>query len=331
MTEPDPVLLEQRYRSVLRILPASYRVEREDEMVAAFMEMSGEVPDERNPRPRWDEVASVVALAVRVRLGGAGAGPRFVAWGEAVRLLALLGLGYQALLSLYSLLSIGLAAVLDAPGPAPWSRVVLAVVDCSWFAAYAVLMRGHVRPAKAAALAGGATSLLALLTGLPIDLMGWPQAASALTVVATLLALLVGFHRDAPPVRRPWGAAVLPPALAAPLVVLPVVAFPPAADPIVWLSLWIYPDGLAIVALLVTGAVALARHRSPSVLLALAMGGTLLMASRLPLGLPREYNEPVWTTSVTQGALLAVMVVSLMVAGLRRLPAARRPGLEPAS
>ncbi|MBE1588278.1 hypothetical protein ACFPOI_52785 [Nonomuraea angiospora] len=62
-------LLEQRYRHVLRLLPASYRAEREEEMVAEFMDMSGEVPDEVNPRPRWGEIASVLALSVRIRLG----------------------------------------------------------------------------------------------------------------------------------------------------------------------------------------------------------------------------------------------------------------------
>ncbi|MBE1582663.1 hypothetical protein ACFPOI_60465 [Nonomuraea angiospora] len=72
-------LLEQRYRSVLRLLPASYRAEREEEMVDAFMEMYGDAPDEINPRPPWSEIASVLALSVRIRLGAAGSAPRFLA------------------------------------------------------------------------------------------------------------------------------------------------------------------------------------------------------------------------------------------------------------
>ncbi|MEU0571781.1 helix-turn-helix transcriptional regulator [Nonomuraea sp. NPDC005983] len=59
-------LLEQRYRHVLRLLPASYRSEREEEMAAEFMDMSGEVPDEVNPRPRWGEMP-VAGRAGRAR------------------------------------------------------------------------------------------------------------------------------------------------------------------------------------------------------------------------------------------------------------------------
>ncbi|MBB6344708.1 hypothetical protein FHU36_001217 [Nonomuraea muscovyensis] len=329
MTEPCPVLLEQRYRAVLRLLPASYRAEREDEMVAAFMEMSGEVPDERGPRPRWGEIASVVALAVRVRLGGAGAEPRFVAWGEAVRLLALLGVGFQALVSLYSLLSHGLSTLLVAPPGA--RQVALTLVDCAWVAAYVAVMRGHVRPAKAAALVGGGSSLYALATGLPVELLGWSEGTAALIVVTTLLALLVGFHRDARPAPRPWDRVVPPLALAAlPLALeLPLVALEsampgPEAEPLLWVAFWLSPDGLAIVAVLVAGAIALARRRSPSVLLALATGGMLLAAYRLPVGLPLEFNQPLWVTGVVQCAMLAVMVSLLLVAGVRALPAARQ-------
>jgi hypothetical protein len=43
-------------------------------------------------RPSWSEVASVAALAVRLRLGAADPPLRSGAWGEAVRLVALMGL-----------------------------------------------------------------------------------------------------------------------------------------------------------------------------------------------------------------------------------------------
>lgn len=332
MTEPNPVLLEQRYRAVLRLLPASYRAEREDEMVAAFMEMSGEVPDERGPRPRWDEIASVAALAVRVRLGAPGAEPRFVAWGEAVRLVALLGVGFQALVSLYSLLSLGAAALLVEP---PGARHITAtLVDCAWVAAYLALMRGHVRPAKAAALVGGGSSLYVLATGLPVEFLGWSEAAVALIVVTTLLALLAGFHRGVQPARRPWGRAVAPLAVAvlplvleAPLIAL-MNATPPAdGEGLMWAAFWLGPEGLAILAVLVAGAVALTRRRSPSVLLALAAAGMLLAAYRLPVGLPLEFNQPLWVTGVVQSGMLAVLVSLLLVAGMRALPAGRPASL----
>lgn len=75
-------LLEDRYRRVLRMLPASYRAEREEEMVSAFLDGSAGVGDEHNARPRLSEVATVAALAVRVRLGGSGATSRSVASGR---------------------------------------------------------------------------------------------------------------------------------------------------------------------------------------------------------------------------------------------------------
>lgn len=43
-------------------------------------------------RPSWSEVASVVRLAVRLRVGGVGMPPLSVAWGEAVRAVRLVAL-----------------------------------------------------------------------------------------------------------------------------------------------------------------------------------------------------------------------------------------------
>jgi len=64
--------LEQRYRRVLRLLPAYYRSTWEQDMVAAFLESSltGD-PDEDEwvlefSKPPWREIASVVGLAVRL-------------------------------------------------------------------------------------------------------------------------------------------------------------------------------------------------------------------------------------------------------------------------
>jgi hypothetical protein len=92
-----PGRLEERYRGVLRLLPAGYRARWEEEMVAAFLEsMERDDPDEAEflrdyGRPSWSEMGSVAALAVRLRLGGAGT-PRSAAWGAAVRLAALIAL-----------------------------------------------------------------------------------------------------------------------------------------------------------------------------------------------------------------------------------------------
>ena len=105
--------LETRYRSLLRILPATYRAEWEDEMVATFLAASAppgadgpdgpDGPEDSEDseeadlraefgRPGWSEVVSVVGLAVRLRLPGAGYSGRPVLLGDAVRLVALIGL-----------------------------------------------------------------------------------------------------------------------------------------------------------------------------------------------------------------------------------------------
>jgi hypothetical protein len=61
--------LEQRYRLVLRLLPAAYRAAWEHEMVATFLESRASDDPETAEfvagfgRPSWPEVASVAALA----------------------------------------------------------------------------------------------------------------------------------------------------------------------------------------------------------------------------------------------------------------------------
>jgi hypothetical protein len=87
--------IEERYRFVLRLLPASYRQRWEEDMVAAFLEsVTPDDPEEAEfvrdyGRPSWPEVFSVVGLALRLRLAHAGAPPRYLVWAQAVRLAAL--------------------------------------------------------------------------------------------------------------------------------------------------------------------------------------------------------------------------------------------------
>ena len=75
-TEPQPSMIEQRYRSLLRLLPASYRLAWEEDMVATFLaSVHSDDPEEAElvaelGRPGLAEVASVLALAVRLRIPG---------------------------------------------------------------------------------------------------------------------------------------------------------------------------------------------------------------------------------------------------------------------
>src|ERR1700722_15036498 len=83
--------LGRRYRRVLRLLPGYYRERWEEDMVAAFLDgwLTGDAEaDEfinRVARPERAEVASVIGLAARLYLGGAGTPRRYFAWGQAAR------------------------------------------------------------------------------------------------------------------------------------------------------------------------------------------------------------------------------------------------------
>jgi hypothetical protein len=85
--------MERRYRRLLRLLPGSYRQIWEQDMVVTLLDTSGPT----RQRPSIGERLSVLALALRLRLGGSHATPRGMVWQRAVYGFALLVLLYQAL------------------------------------------------------------------------------------------------------------------------------------------------------------------------------------------------------------------------------------------
>lgn len=233
--------LEERYRNVLRMLPAAYREVWEDDMVATFLEtMATNDPDEANyladfGRPAPSEVASVAVLAARLRLGGVDAAPRAFAWGEAVRVIALVGLLAISVLATVVLTTwlweAGRIRSLPAPsaqlGAAPLPNTWGAVLNLTgslWVGAYLALVFGHHRIAQGLAalgvtpfLAGALWSTAGLLLGGDPGpghlLSAWCAVLVNLVVVGTLVA----FHRDAPTLPpRPWlvagavGAGLVP-------------------------------------------------------------------------------------------------------------------------
>ena len=221
--------LERRYRLVLRLLPASYRAAWEEEMVAAFLEsMAPDDPEDSEfvgeyGWPSRSEVASVVALAVRLhlpalrlRLGVPGAPPRYAASSAGVRRAA------QALLLLHaSFAMVGLGTMLWLLGlvprvpraPVEWTQpglinrgyVTFTLLDLAWVVAYLALVFGYRRVAWWSACIGVAT---AVSNDIGRYVLG--AARSFVTLPATvlfgglLLVALLAFHRDAPalPVRR---------------------------------------------------------------------------------------------------------------------------------
>ncbi|WP_152610989.1 hypothetical protein [Amycolatopsis sp. MJM2582] len=229
--------LEERYRRVLRLLPASYRQAWEEDMVATFL--LSELPEDDEEaefaadhgRPSWPEVASVVALAVRLRLGGDGAAPRYLVWGETVRRLALVGLLVQAVAALAGigawLWSPGMTNVV-APGQAAEVQALLGLL---WVAAYLCLVTGRWRVARLLA----ALALVRAVVFFGVDLAAVEGAFGLSWTIGLLLdalpvLALVAFHRQAPPVKtRPWlvalavGVALLTVALLLTYVTVPVL------------------------------------------------------------------------------------------------------------
>ncbi|QXV55757.1 hypothetical protein [Amycolatopsis sp. TNS106] len=204
--------LEDRYRRVLRLLPASYRQAWEEDMVATFLQ--SEQPEDTEDaefaadygRPSLPEVASVVALAVRLRLGGDGSPPRYLAWGETVRRLALVGLLVQAVAALA-----GLGAGLWSP----WVTNVVAVDRAAdvqalfglvWVAAYLSLVTGRWRSARLLAVLALAPSVVFFAVDFAtVEGAYGLSRVTGLLVDAVPVLALAAFHRQASPVKaRPW-------------------------------------------------------------------------------------------------------------------------------
>ncbi|MEU4803752.1 hypothetical protein [Actinosynnema sp. NPDC023587] len=175
--------LERRYRWLLRVLPAWYRAEREEEMVGIFLVDRDDGTDLEHGWPGWGEAGATVGLAVRVRFRARSRA------GDVARLLASAGLVGQVVLAAQG-------AVSAARSGAVWSPWYDAVV----VAAFAALVSGRVVWAR---------WLVVVLAALGAVAVGWSFVAVAPVWVAAA-AVWLGYHREAPPVARArWvGAAV---------------------------------------------------------------------------------------------------------------------------
>ncbi|MFE3449331.1 hypothetical protein ACFXJ8_10385 [Nonomuraea sp. NPDC059194] len=341
-------LLEQRYRFVLRMLPASYRAEREEEMVDAFLDGAERIRDEDNARPSWREIASVAALAIRVRAGGLGAAPRYREMGDAVRLVALLGLGYHAVLGWYgvaaTLVSTGVVGDLDPeyvitdPARLAWELASTAAGLVA-VAAFATLALGRVRAARI--LTWLSLLHVVVMTGLGllqvtrVGLFMWErtiieQALYLLAMAAPGVALLIGYHEDAP-VRRSPLLAVLPLGLTALYLTVNAVTLQRltsyTGDGPTWVAAWTDLYGLSAIAVGVAGVHCLVRRASPAwglALAAVAMLLGLMRAPLLPLDAESIATQPLGTTMIAQFAALLLLAAALAVVSVRSLPRAAR-------
>jgi hypothetical protein len=256
--------LEQRYRRALRLLPGYYRELWEADMVAAFLDswLTGDsYTDEcvlEFCKPAWTEVASVILLAGRLYLGGAGAPRRFFAWGQALRsavltvalVQAVRGLDVLALTAwsrhLFSWLPAAPASVIPGtPGgvlpPAVWYLVAYA-----WIVVFVLLVLGNYRTARVLAALAILPDLVWLVQG---ELTGALRAPAvgpwAFWILINLVPVLAmgAFHRNAPAAApRPWLLALPASYL---LIAVPLVALQATGN-----SAWV-PDFSGLCCILV--------------------------------------------------------------------------------
>ncbi|HWH01102.1 MAG TPA: hypothetical protein VNV66_17725 [Pilimelia sp.] len=345
--------LERRYRLVLRLLPADYRRAWEDDMVAAFLDsMDTEDPEAAAyladyGRPPLREVASVVGLAARLRLGGAGASPRWYAWGRAVRLAVLM-----AMLTHAAMATGGLAVTLWGAGGLPWlpepgqwaltwPEAAWRLAANAWLPAYLALVLGYRPVAQALALLAIGSRVVGIAVE---DAAGTSLLAASLwanlLLDAVLVAAMVAFHRDAEPVpRRPWLWVLPIGVLAVPVPLFTLQATRPG---------WLLPDWPGLCCVLVTAAVAVhlvvRRRRRPARTLPWSLAFTLLAAATLGLRLVTLADlrpgaeESVVSALFALGAVEAAVVWAvgvplavLTARALRRLPAVRTGPPGPAA
>ncbi|MEU4766197.1 hypothetical protein AB0H12_23355 [Actinosynnema sp. NPDC023794] len=206
--------LERRYRALLRVLPAWYRAEREEEMVGIFLADRVDDLDLEHGWPGWGEAGATLALAVRVRLGARRAA------GTALRVLALTGLLGQLVSSAQSWTVIArLGPAVDVQG---WWYDVAALV------AFAALVAGRRAAGRVAAGLSGVVSLAPVVWSVASGAPAWPTTVWHAPALVTAVVAVAAFHREAPAPSRVWWA-VAPVAVAAGVA---SVVFTP------WLSTW---------------------------------------------------------------------------------------------
>jgi hypothetical protein len=210
--------LEDRYRRVLRLLPRYYRAIWEEDMVAALLDsrMTGDEDEDEYilefGRPAWPEVASVVALAARLYLGGAGAPRRYLAWGQAVRGAVLALLLTHAIWGLSAILLVARShRLLGWLPPTPAAGGIWLTVwytgSYSWIVVFVALVLRRYGVARAFAGLAVTAALAIVLQGQLAGELLSPFASWSYLVLMDFIpvAAMAAFHQDAPPVpRRAW-------------------------------------------------------------------------------------------------------------------------------
>lgn len=184
--------LELRYRRLTRVLPAHYRQAWEDDMVSTFLEATtthSEDPDYELDygRPDARETASILALALRLRLSSEGP-PRYALAGEVVRRLALAGTVFQASLAL-------ITGILRLTWPPPLVRdapTTTLILELLWL------------PALAALLTGRRNTAAAFITAATIGTILGPGSWGMILLQVATLAAIATYPKPATVHTRQW-------------------------------------------------------------------------------------------------------------------------------
>ncbi|WP_141208439.1 hypothetical protein [Streptomyces griseorubiginosus] len=327
-------LLESRYRAVLRLLPAYYRREREEEMVETYLwDVDQETQDQS--RPTLGEVASIVALAVRSRLGAGSAPRRYAVLGSAVRLFALFAVLLQAASAVVDrVLGLTWASTRGGSqwalftdgftGHGVWAGVGAVAqwfLPLLWTVAWFALLRDHRRLAQVSALVAALPTLWPLADLWTLDFAPSDSAyvvAAAVLAWSSALALCAAHHRDAPPARLPMGEPGLVFATCCVLMGASVVALPDGVDT-VWALVTCYL--VTALARLLYRARRGSRGPAAGEAAALAALGLLLLAVRITAVYPwlDELPGALRVGVLTQAAALVALTAALAVVSGRDL------------
>ncbi|MEV8442576.1 hypothetical protein AB0425_34800 [Actinosynnema sp. NPDC051121] len=220
--------LERRYRALLRVLPAWYRAEREEEMVGIFLADRDDDLDLEHGWPGWGETGATLALAVRVRLGARRPA------GTVLRVVALTGLLGQLVAAAQSWTVIARVGFFgDVQG---WWYDVAAAV------AFGALVVGRRAAGRVVAGLLGAAALVPVVWSVAAGFPPWWSLVWHGPALATAVAAVAGFHREAPPVSRRWWL-VAPVGLVAGMA---SVVFTPGLSTRTMLAAWLIAAGVVV-------------------------------------------------------------------------------------
>ncbi len=282
----DGGVLEARYRRLLTLLPVTYRERRGEEMLVTLL-------DRTAAGERWPsvgEVASLAALAMRLRVGAPGGTRRAVAAGEVLRRTALAGLLALGLwhgaggVSDLVVMSSGRGYFL-APGTG-YALLQMLMWDIGqpliYFGAFLALVLGWRRLGRFLGVAqAGFVVVLSIA-----DQWTALSDRAALLGVALVVAVAagLGFHRQAPRLAAPGHWLIAMTAIAG--LVLIVVAVATAADLHAYSSHTRVVDTIERVA-----------------------AGPLLPALAAAFGLVRARRSPVWPAALLVLGLPALLLL----------------------